>query len=163
MTSLKLEDAFWAYLDDLAVREGLAWAEYAREMLEEIGPAENRAASIKEKLLQQALGAKSTRPQSRIVVAGRQQWQIGRGESAQRVWTARGLIRAGRLGSCELQLDDPECSKVHAALFPIRSQWWVADLDSKNGVWHQGKLILSARVEPNEPISMGGTEIQLLP
>jgi pSer/pThr/pTyr-binding forkhead associated (FHA) protein len=56
-----------------------------------------------------------------------------------RVWESDNLLRAGRLGSLEIVLDDSSVSRRHAELRYAPPQGWVVrDLDSTNGTYVNG-------------------------
>ena len=158
MTSIKLEDAFWQFLDESASDAKMSWADFARCLLDDIGSTENRAASIKETLLRLAIGEKSVRGRAEDTeTLGR--WALVSGGSEDTVVLPRMFLWLGRSPMCDLIINDPACSKVHAALFPINDHWWVADVGSKNGVWRKGERIWSARVDCDLPFVVGDTEV----
>ena len=61
------------------------------------------------------------------------------GEVKGRVWESDALLRAGRLNSLEIVLEDGSVSRRHAEVrFAEPSGWWVRDLESTNGTYING-------------------------
>jgi HD-GYP domain-containing protein (c-di-GMP phosphodiesterase class II) len=60
------------------------------------------------------------------------------GEIKGKVWEADAILRAGRLGSLEIVLDDSSVSRRHAELWASDDGWYVRDLDSTNGTYVNG-------------------------
>jgi predicted component of type VI protein secretion system len=60
------------------------------------------------------------------------------GEIKGKVWEAETLLRAGRLNSLEIVLDDSSVSRKHAELRHSAQGWMVHDLDSTNGTFVNG-------------------------
>ena len=60
----------------------------------------------------------------------------------------------GRDWECQIALNDPQCSRVHAAVFFRDEGWWVEDRKSSNGTFVNGQVINDARL-------VDGTEIKL--
>ncbi len=50
----------------------------------------------------------------------------------------------GRDETCQVLLLGEMVSKNHATLYPTTSGWWVRDLDSRNGVYVDGRRISHA-------------------
>ena len=67
------------------------------------------------------------------------------GEVKGRVWESPTLLRAGRLASLEIVLDDSSVSRRHAEVRFADGGWFVRDLESTNGTYVNG-----VRVGPGE-------------
>ena len=63
------------------------------------------------------------------------------GEIKGRVWESETLLRAGRLGSLEIVLDDSSVSRRHAEVRFTDEAWSVRDLESTNGTYVNGVRI----------------------
>jgi putative nucleotidyltransferase with HDIG domain len=75
-----------------------------------------------------------------------------------KVWEADSVLRAGRLGSLEIVLDDTSVSRRHAELrFQTPSGWVVRDLESTNGTYINAVRIGGAEktVKPKDVIQFG--------
>src|SRR5699024_2428663 len=55
------------------------------------------------------------------------------GDIKGQVWESETLLRAGRLGTLEIVLDDSSVSRRHAEVRHTNDGWHVRDLDSTNG------------------------------
>jgi putative nucleotidyltransferase with HDIG domain len=60
------------------------------------------------------------------------------GPARGQVWESDAALRAGRLGSLEIVLDDNSVSRRHAEVRPGPDGWTVRDLDSTNGTFVNG-------------------------
>src|SRR5579863_5128216 len=60
------------------------------------------------------------------------------GDVKGKVWESESLLRAGRLGTLEIVLDDSSVSRRHAEVRNVENGWWVRDLDSTNGTYVNG-------------------------
>ena len=60
------------------------------------------------------------------------------GDIKGRVWESETLLRAGRLGSLEIVLDDSSVSRRHAEVRYGDEGWHVRDLESTNGTYVNG-------------------------
>lgn len=67
------------------------------------------------------------------------------GDIKGRVWESETLLRAGRLGSLEIVLDDSSVSRRHAEVRHGEEGWYVRDLESTNGTYVNG-----VRIGPGE-------------
>lgn len=160
VTSILLEPAFWRYLDKIAENRGCSWSRYARQILYEVGEVPNRAAAIKQYLLERALRGESPGSTDLSEVeAARWEWRSGPHKGT--LASERSLLTIGRVDSCDIVLSDDECSRIHAALFTAAGSWWVADLDSKNGIWIEGKRVQSHQLTARQWIEMGKSRVRL--
>lgn len=60
----------------------------------------------------------------------------------------------GRDWDCQIVLNDPQCSRVHAEIHRDEEGWWITDNRSSNGTFVNGQVIDQARL-------MDGTEIRI--
>ena len=60
------------------------------------------------------------------------------GEVKGRAWESGNVLRAGRLGTLEIVLDDASVSRRHAEVRAADTGWWVRDLESTNGTYVNG-------------------------
>ncbi|HKB04929.1 MAG TPA: FHA domain-containing protein, partial [Gemmataceae bacterium] len=60
------------------------------------------------------------------------------GEVKGKQWESANVLRAGRLGTLEIVLDDSSVSRRHAELRQAENGWWVRDLESTNGTYVNG-------------------------
>ncbi len=69
----------------------------------------------------------------------------------------------GRSGECEILIDHPSVSRVHARLEPGQGQWQLVDLASKNGTYVDGLRISSQRLERASWLRVGDVACQFQP
>jgi HD-GYP domain-containing protein (c-di-GMP phosphodiesterase class II) len=55
-----------------------------------------------------------------------------------KAWESSNVLRAGRLGTLEIVLDDSSVSRRHAEVRHADTGWWVRDLESTNGTYVNG-------------------------
>jgi len=60
------------------------------------------------------------------------------GDVKDKIWESESLLRAGRLCTLEIVLDDSSVSREHADVYKLDGNWWVRDLDSTNGTYVNG-------------------------
>lgn len=60
----------------------------------------------------------------------------------------------GRDWECRIVLNDPQCSRVHAAVYQDEDGWWLRDNKSSNGTYVNGQSVDQARL-------MEGTEVRI--
>src|SRR6476659_791041 len=72
------------------------------------------------------------------------------GEVKGKTWESSNVLRAGRLGTLEIVLDDSSVSRRHAEVRNADNGWWVRDLESTNGTYVNG-------------VRLGNSELQLHP
>lgn len=65
----------------------------------------------------------------------------------------------GRSKDCDIQLADPNVSRHHAELRQEGATYWIADLDSTNGVEVNGQKVRRAKLEDGDVVNLGSTEI----
>jgi len=70
--------------------------------------------------------------------------------------------KMGRGLECQVQLNDPLSSRVHAKLFFKESQWHVSDAGSRNGTLLNGSKIDVAILANGNRIRIGNTELEFV-
>jgi Protein of unknown function (DUF3662)/Inner membrane component of T3SS, cytoplasmic domain len=94
----------------------------------------------------EALGLAHTPP---VVVVGSDRHELGRNP-----------VLVGRSRECDITLGDANVSRRHAELRQEDGAWWIVDLGSTNGVEVNGKRVERARLEPDDAIVLGTTELR---
>lgn len=64
----------------------------------------------------------------------------------------------GRDWDCHVSLNDPKCSRVHAAIWFENDAWWIADRKSSNGTHVNGQLIDTAQLIDGTEIRLGSSD-----
>jgi pSer/pThr/pTyr-binding forkhead associated (FHA) protein len=66
-------------------------------------------------------------------------------------------LRLGRRADCEIVVDAPLVSRVHAVIrwTPEHGGWWIVDQDSSNGTWVNDQRIATQMLRPNDRIAVG--------
>jgi putative nucleotidyltransferase with HDIG domain len=79
------------------------------------------------------------------------------GPTKGKVWESDVLLRAGRLGTLEIVLDDSSVSRRHAEVRQSDGAWTVRDLDSTNGTYLNGTRLAGAEqtLRPRDVIQFG--------
>lgn len=73
-------------------------------------------------------------------------------------------LTVGRAGDNDFQLGDDFASSRHARLFRRGSEWFVEDLDSRNGTFVNGvRIDQPERVTVGTDMKMGRTIVRLMP
>ncbi|CAM3220643.1 FHA domain-containing protein [Corynebacterium hadale] len=73
-------------------------------------------------------------------------------------------LTIGRAGDNDFQLGDDFASSTHARLFRRGSEWFIEDMDSRNGTFVNGTRIdQPERVSVGTDIKMGRTIVRLMP
>ena len=91
-----------------------------------------------------------------------------------KVWESDALLRAGRLGSLEIVLDDSSVSRRHAEVrYAPPAGWVLRDLESTNGTYLNGQRLAGERPVrtkdivqfgkdsgeiPRDPVPLGGPD-----
>jgi putative nucleotidyltransferase with HDIG domain len=85
------------------------------------------------------------------------------GEIKGQVWESETILRAGRLGSLEIALDDSSVSRRHAEVRSGDDGWYVRDLESTNGTYVNGVRIGSAeqQLRPRDIVQFGKVALQV--
>jgi FHA domain-containing protein len=86
-------------------------------------------------------------PKARLTVAGKP-YEL-----------SRDAVVLGRSRECDIRLDDANVSRRHAEIKRENGNWWVIDLGSTNGIEVNGKRTQRARLEHDDRILLGRTEV----
>jgi Protein of unknown function (DUF3662)/Inner membrane component of T3SS, cytoplasmic domain len=73
---------------------------------------------------------------------------------------SKDTVLIGRSRECDLTVNDPNVSRRHAEVRQEDGAWWIVDLGSTNGVEVNGKRVERARLEPDDAIVVGTTELR---
>lgn len=158
VTSIFLEEAFWEELERRAGNRNLEWAQYARELIAESRGAANRSSALKEKLLD-LLRAECADLRGSMI----QSWWRTESEKHTREFGVQGVrLIVGRHLSCDIQILDSEVSRRHVMLVFDGSQWWVIDLESKNGVYFRNKKVSCQKLRIGDSIKIGASNLKLI-
>jgi FHA domain-containing protein len=65
----------------------------------------------------------------------------------------------GRSRECEITVEDPNVSRRHAEVRLEDGSWWIVDLGSTNGVEVNGERVDRARLDPDDRVVVGRTEL----
>ncbi len=68
----------------------------------------------------------------------------------------------GREEQCRIRIDDPACSRVHAAIGRSEDKWQITDRDSANGTFLNGTPIQTAGLQDGDKLLLGGTWFRFL-
>jgi FHA domain-containing protein len=71
----------------------------------------------------------------------------------------RQSVVIGRSKDCDIRLDDPNASRRHAEVRQEGTAYWLVDLDSTNGTTVNGRRQQRARLENDDRITVGSTEL----
>src|SRR5262245_54778246 len=79
------------------------------------------------------------------------------GEVKGKAWESTNVLRAGRLGTLEIVLDDSSVSRRHAEVRQADTGWWVRDLESTNGTYVNGVRLGPAerQLHPRDIVQFG--------
>lgn len=68
----------------------------------------------------------------------------------------------GRGMQCQIQLQDPQSSRIHASVYFEDDTWWIRDSDSSNGTFVNGQRAHSAQLEIGNEFRIGSTVFELI-
>jgi hypothetical protein len=71
-----------------------------------------------------------------------------------------GALVVGRSRDCDISVDDPNVSRRHAEIRHEEGGYWIVDLGSTNGVTVNGERVERARLEPDDEILLGTTQVR---
>ena len=63
--------------------------------------------------------------------------------------------KLGRDWQCQIVLNDPQCSRIHAKVFKNEDGWWISDNGSSNGTFVNGQTIDQARLGDGTELRVG--------
>jgi len=65
----------------------------------------------------------------------------------------------GRSKECDIRVSDPNISRQHAEIRQEGSTYWIVDLDSTNGTSVNGRALKRAKLDDEDRITLGSTEL----
>ncbi|MFO0869446.1 MAG: sigma 54-interacting transcriptional regulator, partial [Pirellulales bacterium] len=68
--------------------------------------------------------------------------------------------RIGRGADCQILLNDPRCSRVHARIFRQEDAWWIRDAGSTNGTFVHGQKVDEAQLAEGALLRVGPAEFE---
>jgi two-component system response regulator HydG len=68
--------------------------------------------------------------------------------------------RLGRGTDCEVLVDDPRCSRVHAVIFFRDHSWWLRDYDSTNGTFVNDQKVDEVQLVDGNVVQIGRVRMQ---
>lgn len=69
-------------------------------------------------------------------------------------------VTLGRDKSADVVIDDPKCSRIHAAIRYWDDIYVIRDMGSSNGTYLNGQKIEVAKLAPGDVIKIGNVEIR---
>jgi hypothetical protein len=73
-------------------------------------------------------------------------------EGVRHVPLERERLTVGRLASNDVVVPHQRVSRYHAEMSRVGDVWWIADMDSTNGVMVGGRRVTRSQVRPGEPV-----------
>jgi pSer/pThr/pTyr-binding forkhead associated (FHA) protein len=74
----------------------------------------------------------------------------------------RSPVTIGRSPACECHLPDETVSTQHARLYYQNSQWWIEDLDSRNGTYlNDSPVAIPTVLAPGDELRCGDVEFRI--
>ncbi|MBR6480435.1 MAG: FHA domain-containing protein, partial [Thermoguttaceae bacterium] len=70
------------------------------------------------------------------------------------------VITIGRGQKCDIRILDDEISRRHAELRHEGKGWHITDLNSSNGLYVNGRKVVSQRIALGDQIQLGGTVLR---
>jgi hypothetical protein len=128
---------------EAAEREAEAEAEPGATRIYRAAPAETEAASAEE------LGLEEPEPEPPPTVTVN-----GKAHELQKA-----SIVIGRSKDCDIRISDPNVSRRHAEIRQEGSTYWIVDLGSTNGIAVNGQALKRAKLDDDDRITLGSTEI----
>jgi DNA-binding SARP family transcriptional activator len=78
----------------------------------------------------------------------------------QTVFLTRPVTTIGRRDQCDIVLDDPQASRLHAEIRVDAGRFFVIDRQSTNGTRVNGSMIEEHELQPGDEIAIGGQRLQ---
>jgi Protein of unknown function (DUF3662)/FHA domain len=128
---------------EAAEREAEAEPEPGATRIYRAAPAETEAASAEE------LGLEEPEPEPAATVTVN-----GKAHELQKA-----SVVIGRSKDCDIRISDPNVSRRHAEIRQEGSTYWVVDLGSTNGIAVNGHALKRAKLDDDDRITLGSTEI----
>src|SRR5215472_4943174 len=74
-------------------------------------------------------------------------------------------FRIGRAEECEVSIQNEYASRAHSEVFFENGKWWVRDLNSSNGLYHDGRRVERVPITQSTTVRLGveGPEISFEP
>ena len=69
------------------------------------------------------------------------------------------IVVIGRSKECDIRVNDGNVSRRHAEIRQEGSSFWIVDLDSTNGVSVNGRTLKRAKLDDEDRITLGSTEL----
>lgn len=157
-TSISMEEVFWVELDRLAMVNEMAWQDFIRKILQDEEESVNRAAAVKGAILRYVKLEHTVSSPTGMTTW----WDIVPPRSNRLAETFGYRVIVGRGAECELPIDDNEVSRNHCMLAWDNRNWWLVDLQSKNGVFINDKRVVVARLRTNQYFALGRTKVRML-
>ena len=84
------------------------------------------------------------------------------GEAFGRTYPVLGVTTIGRAPECDLRIDEPGMSRVHARLLPTDDGLLLEDLGSANGCFLNGKRVLRGEAKPGDEVGFDNLRFRLM-
>jgi len=68
----------------------------------------------------------------------------------------------GRMPECTVQLKEPHASRKHAVIYRHGEDWYIRDLDTRNGTFVNGRKIQDQKLNPGDVVAIGRATLKLL-
>lgn len=68
----------------------------------------------------------------------------------------------GRSSHCDLQIDQPQCSREHARVWSSQGVWFIEDLGSANGTWVARRRVGIASLKSGDDVYLGNVPFRFL-
>ncbi|MBI5536256.1 MAG: GGDEF domain-containing protein [Deltaproteobacteria bacterium] len=81
------------------------------------------------------------------------------GHEAGRVFSLSGEVLVGRAMQCQLRIDEPGVSRVHAKVVANGRQCILSDLNSRNGVFVNGQRVTTAELHHGDRVNFGPSSV----
>jgi adenylate cyclase len=70
-------------------------------------------------------------------------------------------VTIGRIEGNDLVLNHPSVSRRHGRIEARGAEWWIADLNSTNGIKVNGSPVMEAAIHPGDHLSVGSVEVEV--